>query len=163
MAAWGGLLGQSSQQRLSAPSIPDPHPAEVRVKLASIDEIGEGELLDARRSPIRKQLLARNAFKQRVRDNEPTGPKRGCERLAGRSRVHDALRVQALEGPNGGSIVPVLGVVVVLDRDGTATPKPFRQGRSPIGGQDGACGELVCWGHDDGVGFVRGEFLDPKS
>jgi hypothetical protein len=29
----------------------------VTVKLASIDEIGEGELLDARRSPIRKQLL----------------------------------------------------------------------------------------------------------
>jgi hypothetical protein len=57
----------------------------VTVKIASIDEIGEGELLDARRSPIRRQLLARNAFKQRVRDNVPTGPKRGCERLAGRS------------------------------------------------------------------------------
>ena len=69
-AAWG-LLGQSSQQRLSAPSIRILILPEVTVKLASIDEIGKGELLDARRSPIRKQLLA-----QRPQgpggDNEPT-------------------------------------------------------------------------------------------
>ena len=64
------------------------------------------------------------ASTRRRRQHEPAEPQRGRERLAHRAGVDDAVGVEALQRADGGAVVAVLGVVVVLDDDRVAGAQP---------------------------------------
>ena len=84
--------------------------------------------------------------------DEPAQPQRGRERLARRARVDDVLGVEALERADGGAVVAVLRVVVVLDR--RSRPRSRSQATSSArraAGEDDAGRVLVRGREDDGV------------
>ena len=64
-----------------------------------------------------RRFSTRSGATQLGRHDEPAQPQRRRQRLAGRAGVDHVLRREALQRTDGGAVVAVLGVVVVLDRD----------------------------------------------
>ena len=67
----------------------------------------------------------------------------GRERLGGRAGVDDAVRVEPLQRADGGAVVAVLRVVVVLDRDGVVLAQPLDERAPALRGEHDARRVLV--------------------
>ena len=75
---------------------------------------------------------------ERRRQQQPAEPQRRRERLARRAGVDDALGRHALQRADRRAVVAVLGVVVVLDDDRVAAPRPVEQLRARRSGDSTA-------------------------
>src|SRR4030095_16155758 len=78
------------------------------------------------------------AVPQSSRSLAPARPGRGARCLAAGAGVDDPIGLQALKGPDRGSVVAVLGVVVVLDHDRIAGPEPCEERGAPGAGRGSA-------------------------
>jgi hypothetical protein len=106
-------------------------------------------------------LLVGYGVDEVLRHDEPAKAQCGRECLADGAGIDDAVRLQALKRPDGGSVVAILGVVVILDRDRVPFAKPFEEPRPSIARKDRAGGVLVCRREDDRVDIGLLELLDP--
>ena len=103
------------------------------VELAALEEVGERVLVDPVRAAVGEHLLARGRRRRSAAGHDqPAEPQRGRERLARRAGVDDAVGVEPLERADGGAVVAVLGVVVVLDRDRVVLAQPGEQRGAPL-------------------------------
>ena len=113
----GEGLGEGVDERSSTGVVSGSHAAQVPVEFTVGEEVSEGELVDASRSVVGEQLLVADRFEQYGWHDEPAEPQRRGERLAGRAGVDDSVRLETLQRADGGAVVAVVGVVVVLDGD----------------------------------------------
>ena len=94
--------------------------------------------------------IAASELDQRAGSEEPAQPKPWCERLAHRAPVGDAVRIERLENADRRPIEAQLGVVVVLDQQPTAPPRPGNRRCASLGMEDDTKGILMRRAEDDG-------------
>lgn len=152
--------GERSEEGVPSPAIDRSEAAEVAVELAAREEVGEGELLERRRSVVGLVLRRGDLVDESTRDDEPAEAEARGERLARRPGVDDVVGREALERPDGRPVVALLRVVVVLEDQRPAADGPGEERRAPLGRQDGAGRRLVGRRDEDAVGVARGERLD---
>ena len=157
------VLPQRPQEDVAATAVDRPHPAEMEVELAALEEVGEGELLEAGRAPIEVLLRHRDRLDEPRRDDHPAESQARGERLARGSGVDDIVRGKPVERPDRLAVVAVLGVVVVLEDQRVAILRPGDERRPPLRRQDRAGRELVSRRDDDGVGVGAGEHRDVQA
>ena len=133
------------------------------VELAAPDEGRHRVLLDPGGRLVGDRLLVADGVQQRGRDGHPAEPQGGREGLGGRARVDDAVRVEALQRPDGGPVVAVLRVVVVLDRDRAVLAQPVHERAAPLGREHDARRVLVRRGEHDRAGAGALERLDHEA
>src|SRR3954449_4388031 len=104
-------LGERFEQHVAAAAIAEAHPPQVTVELAALEEVCEGELLEARRRDHRIEHLVGEWPDEPRRRDQPTEAQRRGERLARRAEVGDAVRREALQRADRGAVVAELGVV----------------------------------------------------
>ena len=68
------VAAQRSEQRVSPGSVDRSHPAQVVIELTPRQEVGEGELLEARRAAVRRFLGRGHEIDQPRRHDEPAEP-----------------------------------------------------------------------------------------
>ena len=125
---------------------------------AGADELRQRELVDRAAVAVRERLGGDDPVDQMRRENQPTQPDPGRERLAGGSRVHDPLRRQRLERPERVAVVAELAVVVVLDDQPAGRERPFDRDHPPPRDERRPDRELMRRRQQRGVG--RAELLD---
>ena len=113
-------LGERLQERITTGTVTGSHTSQVTIEFAAGQEVSERVLFDVRGPAVGEQFLAAHRVHKRGRDDQPADAERRCQGLARRAGVDDVIGIQALERTDSGAVVPVLGVVVVLDRDRAA-------------------------------------------
>lgn len=106
------------------------------------DEVGEHELAQSRAGDVRPAFGFDEVVAQVGWCEQPAESQRGGERLGHAPGVDDVLGGEGVHGGDRGTVVAVLGVVVVLD-DQAPRPGPIEQLPAARCGKDHAGGELV--------------------
>ena len=101
------------------------------VVLAAPDQLGERELVEHARLPVRELLLFERGLEQVGREHEPAEPEPRRQRLRGGAGVDHAAGLESLERADRSAVVAELAVVVVLDHDAVRRPHPVEQARAP--------------------------------
>ena len=146
-----GAVRERRDQSVAPPAVAGPHPPQVAVVLAPLEEVGERVLLDPGAAAVGQPLLLAERLDEVDRGTSQPEPERGRERLARGAGVDDALRLEPLERAHRRAVVAELGVVVVLDRDRAGLAQPLEQRRAPLAGEHDTGRVLVGRRQDDGV------------
>ena len=67
-------LAQRCNKRIAARPVADAHPAQVTIELATLDEVGQGTLLDPAGAAVGEMLLERQFVDEPGRRDEPSQP-----------------------------------------------------------------------------------------
>ncbi len=128
------------------------------------DELRERQLVQRAGRPVAHPLGLGHLAHQRLRDHHPAQPQPRCHGLAGRAEVHDAFRVESLEGADRLAVVAELPVVVVLQDQAAGAPGPVDRRGPPVGVERHPRRELVrgCQQHRAGAPH-RGQFAGPGA
>ena len=110
----GQVAAHCRQEGIAPGAVDGPHPPQVVVEVAPRQEVGEGQLLEARRPAVRRVLGRRDRLDETLRHDQPTETQSRGQGLAGRPGVDDVLRREPLERADRLAVVAVLGVVVWL-------------------------------------------------
>ena len=81
----GGVASAASSASRRRP-VDRPHPAQVPVELAALDEVGERQLVERRRAHVGRLLRLGDRLDEPRRHDQPAEPQPGRERLARRAR-----------------------------------------------------------------------------
>jgi len=138
------LAGHGGGQAVAPAAVDEPGAADLPVIAAGIDELGQGELVQARRD---RGELRHHRVKQPRRDHEPAEPQDGGQALAGRAGVDDAVGRERLQRAHRLPVIPELPVVVVLDHK----PGPACRFPAALRVEGHAQRELVGRGQQRGV------------
>jgi hypothetical protein len=128
----GERIRERLDERVAPRAVAGAHPAQMPIKIAAGEKPGERVLVDPGAAEVGVALLAADGLAQAARDYEPADPERRGERLAGRSGVDDAVGLEAPQRADGGAVVAVLRVIVVLDRDPAMAAQPGEERRAPV-------------------------------
>ena len=123
----GRCCASSLEQQVATATIDRPHLPQVPVELAAAQELGERELFDHRRPAIDVELSRSELLGQLAGRDHPAEAQAGGERLARRPGIHDVIGRETVQRTDGRVVVPVLGVVVVLDDQAVGVPRPVEQ------------------------------------
>ena len=153
---------QRRNQRIPAPAVDRSDLPQMTIEAATFDEVGEGQLVERRRSVVGVQFGERHPIDQRVGKQQPANPEGRGQRLARGPEMRDTSIRHALQGADGLAIESVLGVVVVLDDDGATTGRPLDQRRAALGREDDPGRELVGGCHEHGADVQAVQPLDAQ-
>ena len=160
-------LGQSArelgQERIPQRSIDRAHAPQMAIELAAGEEVGERQLVQDRRSAVGQQLGRAQRLDEVPRHDDPAEPKAGSERLAGGSRVGDAVGVEALHRTDRCAVIAVLGVVVVLDDQRGGLLRPGQDGGTRLRREHTAGGPLMRGGEDEHIGAQPRQGVDAHA
>ena len=161
----GAAAGTSgaSGERIATPPVDRPHPTQVSIKVPSIEEVSECQLLEDGRTAIHGSLRVGDLVDVSRRDDEPAETQSGRQGLARRASVEDVLGRQALDRPDRFPVVSILGVVVVLNDQPIAVHRPGFERRPPFRSQNDAGRKVMGRRHDHGVdpASLQGRDIDP--
>ena len=153
---------QRRDQRIPAPAVDGSHLPQMTIEAATFDEVGEGQLVESRRSVVGMQFGERHPIDQRVWKQQPANPEGWGQRLARGPEVRDTPIRHTLQGAYGLAIESVLGIVVVLDDDSAMTGRPLEQRRPALGREDDPGRELVGGRHQHGADVQAVQPLDAQ-
>jgi hypothetical protein len=142
---------KSIEECVAAFAIDRPEPAEVMVELPSLDEVRERELVDGRRTLVRRPFRLSDGGGHPWWDGEPSEAKARRKHLARRAGVDDPLRIEPLDGTDRLTIEAEFRVVVILDDDCAPSRCPCDQGGTAVGWEHSSGRVLVGRRDDDGI------------
>jgi hypothetical protein len=90
-------LVQGDGEHVAATAIHGTRASEMAVQFTSIQEFGEGQLLEGRRPAVRLQLCPFNVRGEVRREEQPPDPQCGRQHLGRRPYVHDTVWSESLQ------------------------------------------------------------------
>jgi hypothetical protein len=136
------VFGQRLEERVAPAAVALAHAPDVAVEGAGGDELGERELLEDL-CVAEDALGLDDRLHETRREDEPSEPQAGRQRLARRAGVDDVLGRQPLERADRLAVVAELAVVVILDEDGAVRAGPGDERGARVGRERRAERELV--------------------
>jgi hypothetical protein len=129
----GQLGGERGNERVAAATVDTTGTAQVAIELAALEEVGKRELLDDRRAEVVALLRGHEVRGDALGRHHPAEPQPRRERLRHRPGVEDPFGCEPLERADGGAVVPVFGVVVILEQEHVRRGRPLGEPRPARG------------------------------
>ena len=136
--------------------------AKLAFHLAGFHQLGQYQLRQHRVAEVRVPLGGYQGVPVPRRREHPPHPQRGGQQLGHASRVADMLGEHRAQGGDRRPVVPVLGVIVVLD-DQASVPGPSDQLAAAFAVEHHSGRKLMRRGQQDRRGAAGPELVDPQA